>query len=749
MIRIAFALVFLIMGWSTYMLQNLYTEYSVDQFYPKEHSLLKDHEKITHQFRLGKESPYLYVVQLPTPGDWLKTQNIQALKELSSTISSRSDVQQIISLTAIEGASDSEEALTIGNTFDRVPASDWQSAIENNPLIYPALITKDFQSTLLAIQSKEKSKEKLEANEKEIHQLIQKSFPEARIFSAGVPLLQTRLADMIQSELSAFLGITALVFCLVFYLIFSHWSAIACAFFALIGANVFALALMGAFKIPMNAILVTLPVIVSVSVMSLLIHTLHLWSQRRKEGSIPERWSLSLSTLKEIWLPNALGILTTALGFLALAPSAIPIIGQYGLTVALILSFVALFNQLLMMVLLPFVTPKMRGWFDRPAHWALWSIQHPYKILAAMTVVLVAGTFMVSRLNFSSRLFDDLPASDKVRLTTEWIDKAFGGILTYDLSGVSSREGYWRDPVALKNLKAMARDLRAIPGVGSVVSMSDFFQGQKNQDKGQIAETLFLFSMAEKNPLNSFMTEDGKTLRISIRLKDLPAAELEVTKKLVKASGNRYFPEIQFIEGGIATYAHAINQEVARALIFDFWQPLLLIGFFLIFMFRSLKWAILSCIPNIIPPAVLIVTLAITQVSIKPGVALIFSIALGFAFNNTLYLLSRMKNLMEEGDEKPLESALLMEGNPCLFESLIMLVGFSIFLTSDFNMNKTFGAFMLISILAGFLADLVCLPAFMKVFPATYRKAASRSEMTYVAAAAIILCLLPMLTGIR
>lgn len=701
------------MLWSVFYLFSLRTEYSVDQFYPKDHALLKYHDEIRHQFRLNEESPYLFVVQINEKDAWIKKERIKKLQEFTSAVEGRDDVKQILSMTHVEGASSTAEEMVIGNLFDRIPEKKWKEAILSNSLLFPLLITEDLTSTLIAIESKEKNKELLEKFEKTMTAELQKTFPEAKVYSAGVPLLQTRLSNMIQSELSQFLLYTSLAFCVVFYLLFSHWTAIACAFVTLISSNIFALALMSAFKIPMNAILVTLPVIVSVSIMSLLIHTLHLWSSKSKDGA--------LATMKEIWLPNFLGILTTALGFVALAPSPIPLISQYGVAVACILSFVAIMGQVLMYLSLPYVIPKMRPWFNRPAKWALWSLSNPKKILSFAAVMTLVGTLMLTKLNFSLKLFDDLPQGDDVRTTTEWIDKAFGGILTYELRAVSNQEGYWKTPHALRLLDTLTQALRQENGIGTVVTISDFFQGDISSEEAVISETFFLFSMAEKNPLNSFMSEDGKSLRLAIRLTDRPSAELERTKRRILTKAKSFFPEITFSEGGMANYAHAINQEVAKALIFDFWQPLLLIGIFLIFMFRSFKWAILSCLPNFVPPAVLIGALAITQVPVKPGIALIFSIALGFAFNNTLYLLTRLRSLTLANEPEPLKKALLMEANPCLFESLVMFTGFSIFLNSEFDMNQTFGGFMLISIMAGFVADLIFLPAFLKLFPQAYQ----------------------------
>jgi uncharacterized protein len=737
--------VFLCLLGSLYFLMGLKTEYAVDQFYPKEHSLLKNHDQIKNQFRLNEKSPYLFVIELKGKEPWLRPENIARLKDLTKAIMGRSDISQVMSLTQVEGATQTDNELVIGNIFDREKPANWKKAALGNSLIYPLLINSDFSSTLLAIEPRVRSQNELIKLERELDSSMKEAFPQGTLSTAGVPLLQTRLSKLIHSELKLFLFFISLAFCGVFYFLFSHWSAILCAFSCLLASNIFALALMSLFKINMNAILVTMPVIISVLVMSLLIHTLHLWSSRKNsEAHFETNWLRAIETLKELCLPNALGIITTALGFMALSPSPIPLISQYGWTVAIILGFVAILNQLMLALILPFVTPRMRPWFDRPAYWSLWSIRNPKKILTSIFFVTVFGIIMISRLNFSARLFDDLPKNDSVRAATKRIDKSFGGILSYEVSALSVEEGFWKKAENLNKLNSLAMELRKTKGVGTVVTVSDFFQGNIPKTSQEIAETLFLFSMAEKNPMNSFMSDDGKVLRLGIRLSDIPNIRLNRVKLAILAICQKSFPEIKFKEGGLATYAHAINQEVARALIMDFWQPLLFIGIFLVFMFRSFKWAILSCLPNFIPPAFLIGALAITQAPVKPGIALIFSISLGFAFNNTLYILSRLRSLSSKKKANPLRDALLMEANPCLFESVVMLVGFSFFLFSEFNMNQIFGGFMLISIIAGFIADLLFLPAFLKMFPSIYIKklvpipVASTAKYKNVAAALVV-----------
>lgn len=716
-----------------YQVGKLQTRYSIEQFYPAGHELVKNHEIIVKEFRLNEDSPFLFVIRMKE-GSWERKENIRALKLLSDELQARDDVKNLLSLTNIEGASSSQEELIIGNLFDRSPASEWKNEILNNPLLYPLLVTRDFSSTMIAVEAKTNQDTGLKVFEGTIKELIQDKFPRAEIISAGVPVMQYKFSDLIQHELVTFLGYLGLAFGFVFYFLFSKLSVVFAVFMVLGITNLFALGAMSLFGIPMNAILVTLPVILSVSMMSLMIHTLHLWEKNcHNEGDLRLK---AYYTLKDLFLPNLLGILTTAFGFLALAPSKIPLISQYGMTVFGILLAVTILGQMVLFISLPYLRPKMRKIFLKSSGLVFIPLRYSKQIIFSMAFILLGGLSLFHYLNFSIKLFDDLPPGNKTREVNEWIDHSFGGIMSFDVKAKASM-GYWKKPHNLNRLQSMLKDIRNRLNAGAVVSVPDFFQGEIPQKEDELAESLFMFTMAEKDPLKSFLSEDGSSLRIAFRLNDLPARKIDDIKKSILSTCQDYFPEVEFTFGGMAAYAHEINQEVAKELIYRFWEPLLLIGIFLIIIFRSFRWAFLACLPNFIPPAILIAALAISQVPVKPGIALIFSIALGFAFNNTLYLLTRLQK------NNSLKKTLLQEWNPCLFESIVMFTGFTIFLTSEFNMNQIFGGFMLLSILAGLAADLFFLPAFLKEFPGLY-KGTSYSKLMALTAV-LSLASLPLL----
>lgn len=709
---------------ATWQLKNLSTRYSIEQFFPADHPLLKQERWIKNVFEL-QQVPSLILVVERKQGTWLEKTEFDRLKKATEVLRGLSSVRSVVGLTTVEGAFPQKKALIVGSPFDQTPIAKWPETVRSNPLLTPQLISKNFKSTLIVVEPAVSSPDQIRRVADLSKMVLKKNIPEARVSVGGVPALQTRFAEIIRGELTRSLGLVVLAFCLVFFAIFSHWTAVLLALFALGINNLVVLGGLSFFGVPIDVLLTTLPILVSICVMSLLIHTLHLWADRRSGHNFPgQQMMAAWATLRELALPNFLGCLTTAFGFITLMGSSIPMIKKYGMVVAGSVMASWILCHLIFFFLLWWCQPTMRKVFKSRAYWTLLATRWSIPVFSVVFGVTVFSAYLGAKLDFSARLFDDLPKKEEARRVTEAVDRSFGGLVDYNLILRAPTNDYWKEPAKLTELKKYLEEMRNQIGVGSALALSDFMPTPFPKSQGSVAETLFLFSMAERNPLKNFLTEDGRNLRIAFRFEDMTTQRTENLRYTIRDAAEKRFPGMEVIEGGLSVNAHTINTEVSKHLIFGFWESLVLIGLLLVFVFRSLRWAMIACLPNLIPPAVMIGVLTYTRTPVKPGVALIFSIALGLAFNNTVYLLSRLKALMANSNmtHLPLRKAFLMEGNPCLFESLIMASGFLIFLGSEFALNRIFGGFMVLSIVTGFIADLIFLPAFLRIFPETLRR---------------------------
>lgn len=705
--------------------KHLNTQYSFEQFFPEKHILLTESAKIRQTFRLQERSAFLITIEKPqnSSSSWLEAAEINKLGELSQDVASLPEASEVISLANLQGAIQSENEFSVGPIYATLPEKEWRTYTQSHPLIYKQIISEDFKSTLMLVEPKDLAPHQLETFSAHLEKLVQERFPESEIALGGSPAIQAQFTKSLFDELKVSLTLSILVFGLVLAMIFRGFSTLILTFSCLVLANVVVMGVLAYFSIPFSVLLSTLPIIVSIALISVMIHSLHRWAEvlqvTPEPLSLRHRFSLSLGVIKEMAMANFMGSITTGMGFLALCVADIPLIRQYGWVIAMAVMIAWFLTQALLLGFMFLTSPALRSWAQAKSYWTLPILKYGGVYFVAILIGSIAFAFMGNSISFSGRLFDDLPQNQSARIATERIDKQFGGVNPYEVILTSQNENFWKNPQTLKNLQQNINHLRQWSSFGSVHSVTDFFNNKIPDNKAAIAETFFLFSMAEKDPLRQYITQDGKSLRIAFRFHDLPSHQIEQTRRNVKHLLHKNFSDVKVEESGLAVISHSINQEVAKELVFGFWHSLVIIGLLLMFIFKSLRWALVACLPNLIPPAVLLGVLAITDTPIKPGVALIFSVALGLAFNNTVYVLSRLKNMMKSKEQQflPIKQALLQEGNPCLFESLIMFFGFAIFLLSEFKANQIFGTYMLISILAAVLGDLIFMPTLLKIFP--------------------------------
>jgi predicted RND superfamily exporter protein len=726
-------LLFSLTAFGVYYLPRLNMNYSVEQFFPAAHPLIAESNKIRQTFYLEERSGFLVILELPSTvaSSWLEPKAVHILDKVTDGLKDNPRIRRIISLNKIQGVFEQDEAITVGPIFENLKPEDWPAYVKNQPVIQSQIISADHKSTLMILEPQRLSPEQLSTLSDDLEKTIRALAPEVKIQVGGIPAIQGRFASRLHDELNIYFALSLLSFCLIFSFLIKGKRSLAMTLIALVVANLSILGGIAFLGIPFSVLLTTLPVITSIVVASLLIHSLHRWAEKIQEQSAlrgrgfkdftrAEKFRDSIEVLLEMALANFLGSLTTAIGFLVLARSIVPLIREYAWTISLSVMASWLIMQILLVGFMQFTDPKLRPWTMQKSLWTIPLLRWAKPAFYSVLVITLGLAMFGPGVNFSTRLFDDLPAGEPARVITESIDEHFGGISGYDLVIEGKEPGLFRTMESMRKVDELTRRVRGLSQVGSALSFADLTGTKPPTTTPALAELMFMYSMSTPNPMGNFITDSGDKTRIAVRFHDLPGGEIFDARARIRAWAQSAFPGAAVKEAGVSVKTHTINREVSKALIFGFWESLMLIGVLIVVIFRSLRWGLVACLPNVIPPAILIGALALAQTPIKPGVALIFSIALGLAFNNTVYLLTRLKKMKVEKklSHLPLRQALLQEGNPCLFETLVMFFGFMIFLTSDFQVNQTFGIYMLLSIVAGFVGDLVFLPSLLKLFPA-------------------------------
>lgn len=713
---------------SFYSLKHLSSEYNIKQFFPKKHALLEQERRVVAHFKLQEKSSLVLILENKNEAPWMSQKMISELREFASDVESQNTVKTLYSLGKIQGTFEVNQDLYVGDLFAQVPVKYWTKMIATHPIAKPNLLSKNEKQTLFVIELSENTPAKMQAFQTYIDNLIKTKYSDITVQYAGVPLLQNDVAKLLKSELIRSVLFGLLVFVAVLMTIFSGWSGLALSIINLVFVNVISLGLLVLFGIKLDVLLSTLPVLVSLMTISLTVHILLRVSKVTdyQSDNLKTKFLGIVENLQSHFVEYFLATLMPAIGFLMLMTSDIGIIYKYGQSVSAVIVLSWFLSQLFMVPALLFL-PRvvLRAWSSQKAFWSLRLLRYGRPVIATTYSLFIFGFIGFFFLNWNTRLFDDLPKDSATRINTEKIDSIFGGTIPVSIV-LFGQEKTWTDPQAMQKLDLLSKDLKKLSSVGSVISTADLLK--KSSLKGsrlpataaEASESLFLFSMGGSDPTASYLNQLNHLTRLELRLKDTPfytqQKDLEQAKFLIQ----KHFPQIRYNISGMGVSAHQLNSEMSKELIFSFWHAIVVIGFILVFVFRSYKWALIACLPNFVPPLALIAILAVSRTPVKPSVAIIFSIAIGLAFSNTVYLLGKLKKVIKEknlNDYLPVKSMLVSEMIPCLLATVLVASGFIVFTFSYFEMNKIFGVYMILSIFSGAFADLLFLPTFIKRYP--------------------------------
>jgi hypothetical protein len=163
---------------------------------------------------------------------------------------------------------------------------------------------------------------------------------------------------------------------------------------------------------------------------------------------------------------------------------------------------------------------------------------------------------------------------------------------------------------------------------------------------------------------------------------------------------------------GIMVLYNNMLQSLFDSQISTLGLALLLLGGMFLFLFRSLKVAILAIIVNLVPISVIFGIMGIFGIALDMMSITIASIALGITVDNTIHYYYRFrKELAQDGDYM----ASMHRSHDTIafgmfYYSLVTIVGFLVLVTSNFIPTVTFGLLTVVALLVAIVSDLIFSP---------------------------------------
>ncbi|MES0328564.1 MAG: MMPL family transporter, partial [Gammaproteobacteria bacterium] len=351
--------------------------------------------------------------------------------------------------------------------------------------------------------------------------------------------------------------------------------------------------------------------------------------------------------------------------------------------------------------------------------------QHLLIITSIIAVVLVS---LVPKNELNDIFVEYFDETVEFRRDSDYAAEHLTGVYYMDYALKSSDTGGISDPDFLKNTEQFAQHLRSLPGVIHVNTITDTFKRlNKNMhgddpawyklpdDREMAAQYLLLYEMSLPYglDLNNQIDVSKSSTKLAVTLDTLSSNEILQLERETSQWLSENLPDIDFtISSPTLMFAH-IGKRNINSMLIGTTVALVLISMVLIFFMKSVKYGLISLIPNLLPAASAFGIWALYSGQVGLALSVVTGMTLGIVVDDTVHFLSKYIRARREKNmnaEEAVRYAFNSVGIALLVTSIVLIAGFLILAQSHFVLNAEMGLVTSTVIALALALDFMLLP---------------------------------------
>ncbi len=583
---------------------------------------------------------------------------------------------------------------------------------------------------------------------------------DAELHLGGVPMIVADMMGFIRHDLVTFGFAVLAILALMLLFVFRKLQWVLLPLFTAAATAIVTTGFLGMVGWPVTVVSSNFLALVLIFSLSLTIHLIVRYRELHRLEPESDQRDLVSETLRSKAAPCLFNALTTMVAFASLMVSDIRPIIDFGwimvfaLAVSMLLAF-TLFPASLMLVRLgqPHHGTGLMGMITEGA--ARLVENHGAKLLLISALLVVLGSYGMSRLTVENRFIDYFHSSTEIFQGMKLMDEKLGGTTPMDIiieapiidasaeddaweddefddefddegEGGFANNSYWFNTRMLGQVANMHRYLDDLPETGKVLSLHTAMMLLNKLEEKDAVDNMFLSVLYKKIPeeikkqlISPYISEDGMQLRFALRVYEsdkglnrnalLQKIRTDLNNERVKLG------EEVHLSGMVVLYNNLL-QSLFRSQIQTLGMVFFAILITFALVFRSIKVALIAIVPNIIPVVLVLGLLGGLGIPLDIMTITIAAITVGIAVDDTIHYVHRYhEEWLKDGDYRAaVHRAHNSIGRAMYYTSITITIGFMAMVLSNFVPTIYFGLFTAFAMISALLTNVTVLPVLLR-----------------------------------
>ena len=618
-----------------------------------------------------------------------------------------------------------------------------ENLVAGEDIIYKSLISEDKKTSVVSIIVDPPGPNKEDQNTELINYIlgfiepIKESNENLDIRLLGNPYLDYISPRIVKAEMPVVMPLMLLLIFFIVFLMIRSYVAVLATFVVILMSLIATFGSIGILGSPLNQMVTTIPILIITLALADCIHLFSIYFQNRIKG-ISSKESMEKSLEMNIQ-PLFLTTISTCIGFLCLNFIEVAPLRDFGNAVAIGIGFAFIFTIFFIAPIVSFFEVKTASKVTKQTRFSTsvgsFILKNGNKLIFSITSI----SFLIL-LCIPMNELDENPTQmyaegfTSFSSDTLWLDEKLS--VTFPVNFLATnKEGQVSDPDFLKILDKFSVWLEEREQVNHVTSLANNMKNLNKSMHGDdpewkripenadlSAQYLFFYEMSLPMglDLNSSISQDRKSTKISATLKDMSANEFKEFNNEVLGYLQQNNLENMISEPSsfrvIFTY---MVEAIVNSLLYGLFIGILLITLIIGLFFRSYLLPALSIFPNILPIGMGFGLWGLFVGDVGFMVAVGMGSTLGVIVDFTVHFLSKYE-LARREFKKSVEESVIYSFETVGFALIIMTVvlalGFSVLNLVTFIPIQDFAKFSVICFIGGLIINFLFLPNLLMKF---------------------------------